>query len=99
MAKFITIPIREAGSNRLAGNFCSTNDAVTPEELTILAHLRTLRDQATLLKTELQETAEGEARIKLQDQLNALRQEAILWREKKAQATYQKHVALGHSEP
>ncbi|MBF0400661.1 MAG: hypothetical protein HQL90_07820 [Magnetococcales bacterium] len=93
--KWIEIPIVEQGSNRVVGGFCSTLDAVSAAELEALRQLKRLRAEAEQVKQQLQ-TQSGEERERLTRRLEALRQEAAVWRNKREQATLEKHLALGH---
>ncbi|MEO5338960.1 MAG: hypothetical protein H7837_00375 [Magnetococcus sp. MYC-9] len=92
----IAIPIVEQGSNRVVGGFCSTLDAVSPQELQALTQLKRLRSEAEAVKQQLQ-TAPAEEQAQLSQHLQRLREEAALWRAKREQATLDKHVALGHA--
>ena len=92
----IDIVVVEHGSNRVAGGFCSTMDAVSESELQALAALKKLRTEADQLKTLLSETGDTTQKAALSQRLTTLRQEAAVWRAKREQATREKHVALGH---
>ncbi|MBF0124243.1 MAG: hypothetical protein HQL60_02765 [Magnetococcales bacterium] len=99
MERRIIIPIIEVTGNqqRVAGNFCSTSDAVSAAELEALAQLRRLHQQAQQIKRDLSQTDNIETRQLLQFQLQQLRQEADLWQQKRRQASHDKLVALGHT--
>ncbi|WP_130471281.1 hypothetical protein [Candidatus Magnetaquicoccus inordinatus] len=92
----LNIPIVEQGKNQVVGSFCATLDAVSPEELTALAELKRLREEAERVKQALS-VAALEERLALAEQLQQLRQEASVWRARREQATLEKHVALGHT--
>lgn len=93
--KLIHIPIVEAGSNRVVGGFCATQEAVSAAELAALTQLKQLRIAAEAIKERLQAGA-GADEESLTQHLAALRQEAAIWRGKREQATLEKHLALGH---
>lgn len=94
--KFPAIPIVEASSNRVAGGFCATMDALSADELTLLAQLKELSDQAKRIKARMK-TAGAEERILLEKSLEDLRTQARLLQEKRRQATQEKNIRLGHA--
>ncbi|MBF0161670.1 MAG: hypothetical protein HQL88_05220 [Magnetococcales bacterium] len=94
--KPIAIPIVEQGSNRVVGGFCSTMDAVSPQELDALAQLKRLHGEAEEIKQRLP-VESGAAQAALTQRLQEVRQEAALWRARREEATREKHVALGHT--
>lgn len=96
--KPINIPVLQQVSGQGPTASCSTMDAVSSDELAALFQLKTLRDQATALKARLPQVA-GMERIALLDQIEQLRRDAAVWREKREKANYEKHVALGHAVP
>jgi hypothetical protein len=91
-----SIPIVEAGSNRVAGSFCSTKDAVTKEELDTLGHLRTLHLEARDVKKQLK-IAKGSQQEALLVKLEELRVQAKYWQGQRREATKQKNISLGHT--
>ncbi|MBF0148303.1 MAG: hypothetical protein HQL84_18715 [Magnetococcales bacterium] len=93
---FRTIPIVEANSNRIAGSFCSTMDAVSADELAALAHLRELTQHAREVKGQLKNANEDE-RVILERRLEELRIQAGIWQGKRRQATEEKNIRLGHA--
>lgn len=92
----LSIPIVEAGSNRVAGSFCSTTDALTRDELEILEKLRTLQKEARPLKKQIK-TATPEKQEPLRVRLEELRVQGKYWQELRKQATHDKNIALGHT--
>jgi hypothetical protein len=96
--KWITIPIVEQGSHRISGGFCSDLDVISREEEEALRHLKTLSTEALALKKRLNHTADPTERQTLIDRIETLRQEAKPWRTRKAQATHEKHLRLGHAK-
>jgi uncharacterized lipoprotein YehR (DUF1307 family) len=95
-SKLLSIPIVEAGSNRIAGSMCSTMDAVTQEELETLEHLRTLHQQAREIKKKIKVT-DKKAQEALSVKLEELRVQAKYWQEQRKEATKNKNTALGHT--
>ncbi|MBF0623487.1 MAG: hypothetical protein HQL82_01640 [Magnetococcales bacterium] len=96
MPKPIAIPILEAGSVQIKGGFCSSRDALTAAELEALAQLRRLREQGEAIKGHLRQIPAGPQREALTAALAELRAQAAHWRERREQATRDKHVTLGH---
>ncbi|MEO5354615.1 MAG: hypothetical protein H7835_15540 [Magnetococcus sp. XQGC-1] len=94
--KLLAIPIVEEGNNRVVGGFCAAPEAVSGAELQALAQLKRLRTEAEAVKQQLRQEGNLD-RDALTQQLEALRQEAAVWRAKREQATLEKHVALGHA--
>lgn len=92
----IDIVVVEHGSNRVAGGFCSTMDAVSEAELQALAALKKLRAEADQVKVLLSVAENTAQKATLNQRLATLRQEAAVWRAKREEATREKHVALGH---
>ena len=98
LKKPINIPIIEAKSGTVVGGFCTTRDVVSNEEVAALEKLYELQQQARAIKRQLQHTDHAATIARLEQSLEQLRREAALWREKRLQATFAKHVALGHIE-
>ncbi|MBF0110417.1 MAG: hypothetical protein HQL76_14715 [Magnetococcales bacterium] len=94
---FSIIPIMEANSNRIAGSFCSTMDAVTKEELAALQQLRELTGQAKEVKRLLKTVEGNDERLALEKRLESLRTEATTWQARREQTTLEKNVRLGHA--
>jgi hypothetical protein len=94
--KLISIPIIEAGSQRVAGSFCATKDAITKEELLTLEHLRSLHQQATEIKKQIKQCGEKE-KDQLLIKLDELRIQAKYWQEQRKDATKNKNISLGHT--
>lgn len=94
--KQIAIPIVEAGTNRVAGSFCSTQDALTQQELEALEQIRSLQQQAREIKKRLKAVAETE-KTALQTQLDELRIQARYWQDRRRVATLEKNIAIGHA--
>lgn len=93
--KPLAIPIVDAATQRVAGGFCQTREAVSEDELAALEQLRRLRAEAQEIKSLL-EQAPPPDRPPLANRLTELRQQAALWRQRKEEATQAKHQALGH---
>jgi hypothetical protein len=51
--KLLSIPTVEASSNKVVGTLCSSKEALTKEELDILAQIRNLHQQATKIKKQI----------------------------------------------
>jgi len=100
--KLISIPVIQAKSPPdfvIGAKSCSTQEAVSQQELEALAEIRRLRKQADEIKMRLKSLGAGSERDELTRQLTALRQEALLWQDRRKKATAEKHVALGHVDP
>lgn len=96
----IPVVVAKAGPDFVIGaKSCSTQDAVSNDELQALAEIRRLRGLADGIKSRLAELKAGPERDGLNRELDALRRDALLWHERRRQATAAKHVALGHAEP
>ncbi|MBF0284969.1 MAG: hypothetical protein HQL51_10980 [Magnetococcales bacterium] len=99
--KYIAIPVVEAASRRVAGGFCSTQDAVSADELAALQEIRRIRDEIGRIKTRLDappdaQDATESHREALREQLEALRDEGKMWSLIREEANRAKHRALGH---
>ncbi len=100
--KLISIPVVQAKTGPdfvIGAKSCSTQDAISQQELDALAEIRKLRERANDLKTRLKHLPPGRERDDLNQQLTTLRQEALLWQDRRKKATAEKHVALGHVDP
>ncbi|MBF0420020.1 MAG: hypothetical protein HQL78_07630 [Magnetococcales bacterium] len=95
--RYPTIPIVESQSGRVVGSFCSTLDAVSEEELALMAQIRHLSSQAKDIKIQLNATVSEEERSRLQQRLQELRSLATPLQEQLKQATHEKNVRLGHA--
>lgn len=91
----LDLPIVESNSGRVAGGFCSTRDALSLEEETILKSMKKIHGEARKIKQELRRST-GTGHQALQAQLDDLRQQGRALKQRKEQATAEKHARLGH---
>jgi hypothetical protein len=98
-ARFPVIPIVDADSQRVVGNFCRSTDVLTDDEVTALTRFREIRHQAEQIKIALRDAPPGTDTTELLAELARLRAEGHLWQERRIRATREKHIALGHTDP
>jgi hypothetical protein len=92
------LPVVETAQGE-EGASCSPTAYVSNEELAVLAAMRRIRQRGLEIRSEMAEVASNEAKARLQQELDATRDEWSALNTRREAAYVRKMVMLGHLPP